>query len=634
MRVAIGGAGQGIGAACAQLLARQGARLFLCSRTGREVRALAESLRREGAEADWLEADLATDAGAAAFAAGAMRALGGVDFSLVCAGEGHPKLPAREAGRALLLAQLEANAVAPALAASALLREWAAQDGQQGLHARGPLASGRHILVLSSLATRRPPVPGAAPYTAGKAALESLVRALAEEAWPRARINALCLGPVATRQHQRAATPEHELRRFPSPDEAAEAISPLWGPLAAGLSGRLIDAELLALDPVAALAGDGRLAVVPRLASGSAEAAPEAEPGRRPSARVKAALRSSIDAVHRHPAGGEALTRALAEALAVEAEAIVLSGGGATELLERALRAFCAEGDEVVSPFPTYELLPVLCSRQGLRHRPVPMAPRADGLFGPIAAGPLLRALGPRTRVVYVASPDNPTGAPLPPAEELLLRRGLGPSVVLVLDEAWSLAPLEPLPEERQGPQPAPSEAQGAGTAAAKERRPEESTGLALLAPVVRLRSFSKLLGLAGLRLGFALCNPGAAGLLRRLELPYPAGVPQVAGALAAIAGPERLRRAALLLRRERARLAEGLRALGLLVGESEAPLLLVRHPKAGAGPLLFSLRAAGAPVMEADWDPQALVLGLGTKGQNRRALAAAARALDGWRPE
>jgi histidinol-phosphate aminotransferase len=617
LRVAIGGAGQGIGAACARLLAKQGARLLLCARTGADVSALAAALRKEGAEAHWLAADLATDSGAEAFASGAFRALGGVDFALVCVGNGHPKVAARAAGRALLLSQFEQNAVAPALAAGALLRAWDREDGLGAppSQRRGPsAASDRHLLVLSSLVTRHPPLAGTAPYTAGKAALESLVRALAEESWPRARINALCLGAVATRQHERAGTPAAEIAGFPSADEAAQVIAHLWGPLAAGLSGRCLDADLLTFDPVTALAGDGRLALAPPLQpppGAELEAPPEAEPGRRPSPRVRAALRAGASQLHRHPVRAGELAVRLADLVRLRPTGVLLSGGGATELLERCLRALCAPGDEVVSPFPCYELLPALCTRQGLRHRPVLSATGADGLFGPTLAAPLIAAVGPRTRLVYLASPDNPTGALLLPEEEALLRQGLGPAVTLVLDEAWSLEPLAPPPPVTAGVH-------------------------ARLAPVVRLRSFSKLLGLAGLRLGFALADAGPAEVLRRLELPFPVGTPQLEAALAALGEPERLRRAALLLARERGRTVEALRSLGLSVGAGTSPVLLVRDGRPGgrAGPLLFALRAAGVPVMEAEWDPAALVLGLGTRAENRRAVAALGRALGARTPE
>jgi hypothetical protein len=71
---------------------------------------------------------------------------------------------------------------------------------------------------------------------------------------------------------------------------------------------------------------------------------------------------------------------------------------------------------------------------------------------------------------------------------------------------------------------------------------------------------------------------------------------------------------------------AQALRALGCAVSESPAPVLLIRHAKKGR--LLFALQAAALPVQEAHWDSLALVLALGRRGANDRALAAAGRAL------
>jgi histidinol-phosphate aminotransferase len=568
-RVAIAGAGRGIGEACARALAARGTReLWLCARTASELEATARDLsaRFPAVTVRAVPADLATDRGARAFAAAA----GAVDLAIVAAGSAHRAVALDEATRDTLLAQLESNALAPALAGGALLR-----------------AGAKQLLFLSSLATRRPPMPGAAPYTASKAALEAFVRAFAEECWPRARANALCLGPVRTRLHELAGTPPEWVAQFPSPDEVAPLVLAL---ASAGVTGRIVDADALAQDPAAALAGDGRLAQAERLVRDGEEHA-EPEPGRRPSPRVRGAIRKTAAEAHRYPAGTEALTDRIAQLHGVPSACIALSGGGASELLERTLRVFCSPGDEVVSPFPTFELLSALCSREGLRHRPVPARRDPSGLFGPHSAAPLQAAIGPRTRLLYIASPDNPTGAVLSAAEEALLPADLP----VVIDEAWAMEP----------PQPA-------------------SQPLRAL----RLRSLSKLHGLAGLRIGYALGPAEWIELLRRLELPFPLGAPQLAAALAALAEPERARRSALLLRRERARLASALRAHGLAVSESPAPILLVRGPAVGR--LLFALQAARLPVQQAHWDESALVLGVGSRAQNVRALAAVARALGG----
>jgi histidinol-phosphate aminotransferase len=425
-------------------------------------------------------------------------------------------------------------------------------------------------------------MPGAGPYTAAKTALESLVRAFAEESWPRARANALCLGPVRTRMHVEAGTPAEWIEKFPSPDEIAPLVLKA---MALPVTGRILDAEALQSDPPAALAGDGHLADVERFV----EPPIEAEPARAPSPHVRAAVRSTAGALHRYPHGAAALAARLAKLHDLSPDCVALSGGGATELIERSIRVFCARGDEIVSPFPTFEVLSGLCSREGVRHKAVPARRTKDGLFEPAhTAGPLVAAIGPRTRLLYVASPDNPTGATLPPSEQDRLERS---GIPLVLDEAWALEPSKP-------------------------------------SAAISIRSFSKLHGLAALRVAYAIGPPERIALLRKLELPFPLGAPQIAAVDAVLDRPERTRRAALLLVRERARIAKAFRALGCAVSESPAPVLLVRHERAGR--LLFALQAASLPVQEAHWDPSALVLPLGGRAQNDRAMSSARRALEG----
>ena len=559
MRVAIAGAGRGIGAACAREL-QHSAELLLCSRTAAEVEQVA---RETGARA--VVADLSTDAGAEAFAAAA----GAVDLAIVCVGSAHRAITLQEASAELLKNNFFFNAVAPALAGGALLRHGA-----------------KHLLFLSSLATRRTPMAGAGPYTAAKAALESMVRAFAEECWPKARANALCLGPMRGRMHEEAGTPKEWIEQFPKPEQIAPLVI-----RAAALpgTGRILDIEALEHDRDAALAGDGHLAE----AEPFTEPLWEAEPGRRPSPHVRAALRATASELHRYPRGAGELAARIAALHGVPESCVALSGGGATELLERCLRVYCGRGDEVASPFPTFEVLSALCSREGVRHRAVPAPRTPDGLFRDHAAAPLLAALGPRTRLLYVASPDNPTGALLPPCEREQLQQS---GVPLLLDEAWSFDAPAPSGEEPRA---------------------------------VRLRSLSKLPGLAALRVAYALGPPEEIALLRKLELPFPLGAPQIAAAHAVLDEPERARKTALLLLRERERLAAGFRELGLQVSQSPAPILLLRAADAGSkGRLLFGLQVAGTPVQEAHWDPRTLVLAMARRAANDRALSAARRAL------
>src|SRR5205085_9853312 len=119
----------------------------------------------------------------------------------------------------------------------------------------------------------------------------------------------------------------------------------LVGPDWRGVTGRAVDAHALAAEATAALFGDGRLAGLRPLQparDADEPPPPEAEPGRRPSARVRRAVRNAAEDLQRYPDAGAALAARLAELHGLGAERIALSGGGASELLERSVRAFCA----------------------------------------------------------------------------------------------------------------------------------------------------------------------------------------------------------------------------------------------------------------------------------------------------
>ncbi|HEX4386894.1 MAG TPA: SDR family oxidoreductase, partial [Myxococcales bacterium] len=194
-----------------------------------------------------------------------------------CLGGAHGAVAAEDASRETWAEMFLQNAIAPALAAAALAKQ-----------------SAKHVLFLSSMVTRVPPMPGIAPYTASKAALEAIVRAFAEEWWPRTRANALCLGPVRTRLHEVAGTPAEWMEQFPTPDEIAPLV--LQAAQMPG-SGRVFDAEALPF---------GRLEALDAFV----EPEFEAEPGRRPSPRVRQAMRMAP--AHGYPRGASQLAQRLA----------------------------------------------------------------------------------------------------------------------------------------------------------------------------------------------------------------------------------------------------------------------------------------------------------------------------------
>jgi histidinol-phosphate aminotransferase len=243
------------------------------------------------------------------------------------------------------------------------------------------------------------------------------------------------------------------------------------------------------------------------------------------------------------------------------ADARVVVGNGAAQLLGAAATALLEAGDELVTPWPSHPLLPVLARRAHGAAVPVPG-------FG---AEPILRALTERTRVVALCNPNDPTGAWLDEPALRALLDALPERVVVLLDEAL----VEYAP----------------------------ASAVALLDDFPRLlvfRSFSKAWGLAGLRIGYAIGGPGSEPLLERLEPELGVNELAQAGALEALRAiaPYVAQRVAAV-RAERERLASELRALGLDVAPSEANLLWIAAPGLDGGELAHRLERAKVRVAE-----------------------------------
>ncbi len=208
---------------------------------------------------------------------------------------------------------------------------------------------------------------------------------------------------------------------------------------------------------------------------------------------------------HRYPAFvPQQLTAGIAARHDWHAEG-VLVGNGSNELIQAALTVTVAPGTTVAAPAPTFSLYRLLTGVLGGRYLSVPLGPDfAYDVDGMIAA---VRREG--ARVVVLNSPNNPTGSALPPDA---VGRFLAETDALILcDEAY---------QEFGGPTAVPL--------------------LARSARVVVLRTFSKAMGMAGLRFGYALCHPALAREIAKAKLPYNVNAITLAAAEVALAQSER----------------------------------------------------------------------------------------------
>ncbi len=270
-----------------------------------------------------------------------------------------------------------------------------------------------------------------------------------------------------------------------------------------------------------------------------------------PSPRAVAAIRACAERVHRYPDGASFALRArLAERLGVPGERLVF-GTGSDEILELLAKAFLGPGDEAVHAWPSFAMYPIVVRGMGATPVAVPLS---AGFVHDLDA--LAAAVTPRTQLVFVCNPNNPTATSVGADAFDRFAERLPSGAVLVVDEAYR----------------------------EYARRPDFPDALAWTARrpgTIVLRTFSKIYGLAGLRIGYGVADPELASYLERARHPFNVNLVAEAAALAAldddahVAASQRVNAEGLeTLNRE-------LTGLGLEVVPSDANFVLVR---VGAG--------------------------------------------------
>src|SRR4051794_16084160 len=284
----------------------------------------------------------------------------------------------------------------------------------------------------------------------------------------------------------------------------------------------------------------------------------------------------------------------LATALAMPAEQVVV-GNGAAQLLGAAVHALMEPGDELVTPWPSYPLYPLLARRARGSAVPVPG-------WGVEA---ILRAVNDRTRVVALCNPNDPTGEFMDTGAIDALMAELPEKVVVLLDEALG---------------------DYADTA--------RDASLALLETHPRLivfRTFSKAWGLAGLRCGYALGGPESPPLLERLEPELGVSELGQAGVLEALrAAPRTVARRVEVVRAERARLVESLRGLGCEVPDTQANVVWIGAPGIDGAELAARLQRSAVIVAGGArfGDPDRVRAAVQTPAASERLLSAVRNAV------
>ncbi|BAS27631.1 histidinol-phosphate aminotransferase [Limnochorda pilosa] len=272
-----------------------------------------------------------------------------------------------------------------------------------------------------------------------------------------------------------------------------------------------------------------------------------------------------LEGLHRYPDGSFRLLReALGRRHGVDPEQVVV-GNGSDELLKLLGEAYLQPGDEVVMGSPSFSEYSYVARLLGAREVPVPVS------GGQVRAEDVLAAVTPRTRLLFLATPNNPTGTALEPAELERLEERLPGGVVVALDEAY-----------REYVRP--------------ERLFDSLGPVRRGRPWISLRTFSKIYGLAGLRVGYGLAAAPVAQAIMRVKEPFNVNQAAQAAALAALEDEEHVRRSRELVWNQRAWLVRELERRGLRCDPSDANFVLVRLGRAD-GPVAENLLHQGVIV-------------------------------------
>lgn len=265
-----------------------------------------------------------------------------------------------------------------------------------------------------------------------------------------------------------------------------------------------------------------------------------------PSPKALEALRAAADTISRYPDGGcFRLRTKLAAKLGVAGEQLVF-GAGCDEILELLAKAFLGSGDEVVYGWPSFAMYPVVV--QGMGATPVPV-PLTQNLVYDLDA--LLAAVTPRTRLVFVCNPNNPTGTSVGAEAFDRFAKALPPNIVLGIDEAYfEYVQRSDFPDALEW----------------VRRRPG----------TVALRTFSKIYGLAGLRVGYGVMDAEIAGYLERARHPFNVNLLAQAAACAALDDEDHVARSREINSRGVAYLTRELAQMGLRTWPTDANFLLV----------------------------------------------------------
>jgi histidinol-phosphate aminotransferase len=314
-----------------------------------------------------------------------------------------------------------------------------------------------------------------------------------------------------------------------------------------------------------------------------------------PSLKAIAAFQSAIDKLAAYPDGNATPLRAAIGALHGLDPARIVCGAGSDECLSLLAHIFCGPGDEGI--YTTHGFLIYRVAILAADATPVIV----EETEFTVDVDNILAAVTPRTKIVYIANPNNPTGTYLGETEVRRLADGLPEHVLLVLDEAYAEYAVDP--------------DYAAGFALARERE-----------NVVVTRTFSKIYGLASLRLGWCYAPQAICDAMNRVRGPFNVNDPALRAGIAAAKDVAHTQAAVAHNTKWRRILTDEIRALGYPVTESAANFVLIHmrdEAEARAADAFLTARGLILRLVAAYKLPQCLRLSVGGDVANRLVIDA-----------
>ncbi len=251
------------------------------------------------------------------------------------------------------------------------------------------------------------------------------------------------------------------------------------------------------------------------------------------SPQAQAAIEEAILDVSLYPDGNAfSLRQALSQHYGVRPEQLVF-GNGSNDVLELIARAFLTQEDEVIYSQHAFAVYPLVTQAIGAKGVLVPAVEYGHDLDG------FLKAITPRTKLIFIANPNNPTGTLLDKIEVLAFLKAVPANVIVVLDEAYD----EYLPEAQKS---------------------ESIAWLEQFENLIVSRTFSKAYGLAGLRVGYGIASAEVIDLLNRVRQPFNVNNIAQAAAIASLRDADFVAKSYALNQAGKVQISQGLSELGL----------------------------------------------------------------------